>query len=129
MISDDNKCIIYTEEEKGDQYMIYTISNSGSDSNNGIDKPFKTIAKALSILKDGDTFQLSSGSSFAESLSLPRVLSNFKVIAIGTGSRPTINRIYADNQGIYKNITIDGLHFKSGESEGIRWLGATDGLT
>jgi hypothetical protein len=39
----------------------YTISLTGNDKNNGVSAPFRTLAKAVSVLKDGDSIVLRAG--------------------------------------------------------------------
>jgi parallel beta-helix repeat protein len=39
----------------------YTVASTGSDSNNGISAPFRTLQKAVRVLSDGDTILLQQG--------------------------------------------------------------------
>jgi parallel beta-helix repeat protein len=39
----------------------YTVSSTGSDSANGVTAPFRTLQKAVSVLRDGDTILIEEG--------------------------------------------------------------------
>lgn len=47
----------------------YTVSPSGSDSNNGVSAPFQTLSKAVGVARDGDTVLLRAG-TYAGGVSL-----------------------------------------------------------
>jgi len=123
-----------------DSRLIY-VSNSGSDSNNGLSSasPVKTISKAKSLLRSGspDWMLLKRGDAWSENLSgwnksgrndeEPMVIG-----AYGSGERPTLNTgtgIGFKNSGAVSHLSIMGIEFhaNSRDTESSSYNGTTSG--
>lgn len=73
------------------QTKTYYISNNGLDANNGLTHltPFKTIAKALTLISDDTTLKFECGSVFYESLVYNN--SDLTFESYGVGNKPVID--------------------------------------
>jgi hypothetical protein len=138
--------------KSGDTRTVYVSSSSGSDSNNGLssDRPVRTIAKGVSLLRDNapDHLLLNRGDSWSErvsgwgkggrSASEPMVFG-----AYGSGARPLIKSgggTGFETAGDVDHLAIMGLHFWADKREpgasgfttanpyGMRFVASTDGL-
>jgi len=86
----------YTKAESDGLYATivnnnFYVSNSGSDINSGFNqsKPLKTIAKVITLLKNGDNVFLECGSEFFEPFEISKTKINIK--SFGVGELPIIN--------------------------------------
>ncbi len=98
----------------------YVDGTSGSDSNPGsLSLPFKTMAKALSLLKPGDKLYVRAGTYPPFTADLSGTADNFVVISAYPGERPKISA----PQGSGALVTIRGSYLRlSGfELSGGRW--------
>ena len=93
---------------------VYTVDQNGSDSNDGISAPFKTIAKAFSVANYGDVIEVGAGE---HELTLPSVkpkpkqgLGNW-VIVRGKGMNDTIlfsqGSFRTFNKVKFENLMVD----------------------
>ena len=97
---------------------IYYISAVGSDTNSGtFSAPFKTFAKAVSVLRPGDTLQVQAG-TYYESLTLSTSgTESAPITVIGNGATLNMRGVKANG------IAISGNHVRVSKFEVI---GATD---
>jgi parallel beta-helix repeat protein len=76
----------------------YYVSLSGNDLNSGsFDAPFRTLAKATSVLQAGDTLRVMEG-TYNETLKVSQIgLSNFPITILGAGA-------VLDGEGVIQNV-------------------------
>lgn len=90
--------IFLASECPADQYAVSQKNPDASDENPGTqDKPFKTIAKALSVLKDGDSIIIHEG-IYRERIQMPK----------GKVNLPVSIEAAAKEDGGYKEVIISG---------------------
>lgn len=104
---------------------VYYVSTTGSDSNSGsATSPFKTFAKAVSMLAPSDTLQVMRG-TYTESLKLTRSgTASAPINVIGNGA--VINMQNADQPGIKISgnyINVSGFEVTGAEDAGIAMPG------
>lgn len=115
---------------------VYVSSVWGRDNWPGRDgdKPVRTIAKAKSMMRDGDQLYLRAGQSWNESFG-QWDRSNTLIASYGSGAKPKINTrdngIWI-NQGGQRNVTLRGIHINGlyrTNKVGIGLVGAVSNLT
>jgi hypothetical protein len=101
-------------QKKWNPEKVYTVDQNGSDSNDGISAPFKTIAKAFSVANYGDVIEVGAGE---HELTLPSVKPKPKqgpgnwVIVRGKGMNDTIlfsqGAFRTFNKVKFENLMVD----------------------
>jgi nitrous oxidase accessory protein NosD len=100
------------------QAAVYHVSTTGSDSNNGVTAPFRTLQKAVSVLQNGDIIVLLPGTYTAGATLTDRQNVTIRgigtVVLDGTGKDFGIlfrrmNGLVLDNLKI-RNCVVDGVY-------------------
>ena len=111
--------------------MSIYVAQHGNDSNPGTEQaPVRTTKQALKLADSGDNVFFKRGGEYDE-IALRESRHSMTFTAYGEGPNPLFRGrgIYARHDREFADITVADLHFRgSGHGDGVRWLGATDGL-
>jgi len=95
----------------------YYVSNSGSNAATGlIGAPWQTLAKAISVLTDGDSCLLNKGDSWNEKLTPPA--SNIYFGSYGSGNKPIITGFqvlsgWTNNGNIWSSTFVNSVKYQN----------------
>jgi hypothetical protein len=104
----------------------YTVATSGSDSNNGVSAPFRTLQKAAGLLQDGDTIVLQPGTYTAGAYITRRNITVRGESAVLDGASATRDDGLSFSQT--SGITVEGVRIQNTRRKGL-FVTLTQGLT
>lgn len=105
----------------------YTVSTNGSDNNNGTTAPFRTLQKAVSAIRDGDTIVLTAGTYTAGAYITRR---NITVRGVGEVTLDGSGASRDDGLSFFQTsgITIEGIRIRNARRKGL-FITLSQGVT